>query len=303
MAIIFEETKMHTQLEATIVLLLNQNLEPLERVEVLDIQSNYFNQYERIEDICRVLEEATNILKRFDPNELSSKLRLIPAKLAYYQDDLETTLIADLVALYSDVASAYGAVGDFENSECMALKSYQLAQRLKIRHLQVGAAAEYGAACIGLKKYEQWLAIGEEALALGNYVSTDVVRNNLVSSYSLLGRHDDVIHHSEILARESSFPKLRAASWSRIAQIHVKHQRLPEAEQAFENTLIDLPEIQDDAAIASIVINLIEHGNARQQTVAASHFSRISTKSLSERMNERLALAKQKWQEQLNEYS
>jgi tetratricopeptide (TPR) repeat protein len=287
-------------------------------VEVLDIQSNYFNQYERIEDICRVLEEATTILKRFDPNELSSKLRLIPAKLAYYQDDLETTLIAyvteleyqknselnaDLVALYGDVASAYGAVGDFENSECMALESYQLAQKLKIRHLQVGAAADYGAACIGLKKYEQWLAIGEEALALGNYVSTDVVRNNLVSSYSLLGRHDDVIHHSEILARESSFPKLRAASWSRIAQIHVKHQRFPEAERAFENTLLDLPEIQDDAAIASIVVNLIEHGNARQQTVAASHFSRISTQFLSARMNERLALAKQKWQEQLNEYS
>ncbi len=312
LATIYDETNQLEQLKKIIDNLLQENVEPLQLVEILDLQSNYLLKFEKIVEICQVLEKATEILKAFDPNNLSSKQRLIPAKLAYFKDDIETALnaylieleyqknmipSANLVQLYSDVASTYGAIQDFENSECMALKSYELAQQLKIRHLQVSAVAEYGYACTRLQKNEQWLEIGEATLALGNYEATEVVRNNLVSSYSLLGRSNEVIHHSGILAQESTQPRLRAASWSRIAVIHIKNKDLEQAQVALENTLVELPKIQDNAALTSVIYNLIKHGTKTQQNSAALQISRIQTRDLSAQMKVRLEEAEKIWAE------
>ncbi len=125
----------------------------------------------------------------------------------------------ELVQVLSALGALYDGSGDVQRGLPLHREAWALAQRLGARYAQVGIASNYLWCLSALHLYDEAIAIGEAALALGDYDGSDVLRNNLAWVLWDRGELDRAATHYARLT-ESADPSLRCVAWSKLAEIH-----------------------------------------------------------------------------------
>jgi tetratricopeptide (TPR) repeat protein len=278
---------------------------PLLKLKLLNLQVDILMREDRIPEVLPILQQAVRMTESLFPNELDQNARTIKGKLAFIEGNFEQALKVyeiefehlqhnsyslDFAENLSDMGAIYERLGDFERSLSFYQHSFDIAKTLGARHIQVSTACGILNAHIKLQRSENGIQLGEEMLELGWYRDSDTLRNNLVVAYNLLGFHDDVMRHSEIMAQESPDPRFRAAAWSRMAKIYPESERL-KIEKALEHALEILELVFDHAALASVALNVVSLGNKIQRAQAFQHLERVNVQMISQNSRERLVQA------------
>jgi tetratricopeptide (TPR) repeat protein len=127
----------------------------------------------------------------------------------------------ELIEALTSLGAAFDALGDAARGLPLHEEAYRLAARLDARYAQVAVAVNLLWALSALGRNEEACAIAEEALRLGDYDSTPILRNNLVWCLRELGRIDDAMRVCEELAA-SADPTLALIAKARLIDMHAR---------------------------------------------------------------------------------
>jgi tetratricopeptide (TPR) repeat protein len=118
-----------------------------------------------------------------------------------------------------------------------------------------------------LQRNAEGIAIAHEALALGDYDSTPVLRNNLAWSLTEVGRLTEACTQYEALA-DSADPSLALIARARLLDLYHRLGRADEVPAMAARVVAGLGSTQVGMAHAAAAINLLQHGDDAQAQAA-----------------------------------
>lgn len=232
----------------------------------------------RLEDAAQALHEASLA----DPD--SAELLIDRGKLAQLQGRVAEVIPLleaqrdrlrrdrpgpELVRTLTSLGAAYDEQGDVARGLPLHEEAYRLAKRLGARYAQVDVAVNLLWAFAALKRDEEGIAIAREALALGAYDGTPVLRNNLAWSLNELGRHDEARAEYEALA-DCGDPTLALIARARLVDLYARLGQPARQREAARCAVDALHTTEVPIAHVTAAINLLQHGDdAQVQAVLA----------------------------------
>jgi DNA-binding SARP family transcriptional activator len=171
---------------------------------------------------------------------------------------------SELVSLLASLGAIYDLIGQAETGFKLHQEAAQVAKTIGDKSGQVSVAMNLLWCLMALNRYEEGILIGENALALGEYIHTAVLRNNLGVIYLDLERYAEARVHFEILTQNRDDPTLRCMAWARLARIydHLKLETL--CDQALEDGLALLDQTEYAVAHISVAISVLNLGTDEQ---------------------------------------
>lgn len=108
--------------------------------------------------------------------------------------------------------------GQLEEALALHRESHRRSAELGQRHVQVDAMLNLLNTLCDLGRPEEGLELGEQGLALGNFLGTDGLRANLAAAYKEAGQTGRAISHYRELSETSPDPTLRCTAWCNLAR-------------------------------------------------------------------------------------
>jgi tetratricopeptide (TPR) repeat protein len=157
-----------------------------------------------------------------------------------------------------------GALGRYDEAFSVLHEVWRTAREMGVRQDQVGAATNLLINCIFRGHPEEGLEPATEALGLGEFSNSLMLRNALAAAYRRLDRLNEAIHHYEILAHDSRDLELAAGAWANLADLRsLTHQRSA-ANEALERALETVLGAGSLTARARVLISALNHGSDDQ---------------------------------------
>jgi DNA-binding SARP family transcriptional activator len=179
---------------------------------------------------------------------------------------------SELVSLMTSLGTVYDQMGQPETGFKLHQEARQIAQTIGDKSGQVSVAMNSVWCLIALKRHEEALEVGERALALGEYIHTAVLHNNLGVTYFELERYSEARVHFETLTENRDDPTLRCMAWSRLARIYDKLQLELQRDQALEHGLALLDQTEYFVAHISMATSVLNLGTDDQVTRIKPYF-------------------------------
>lgn len=268
---------------------------PRLRAAALEVISGCYLKQGRLEDAERVAREAIGVARAAGEVRLVQSISAHLASALVYTGRLDEAqaiiepIVADLrergpeldyLIQLDNLAVIYDNTGRSEEALPLHLETLAGVKRLGARFRQVDIALNLLACLIDLGRPEEGLAAAEEALQLGSYEATEMLRNNLARALMDLGRYDEAARHFEVQTRESQDPTLLAIAWARLARIYARLGRERELREALEEALSVATRTEYDLGRAAAVISLLTLGTPEQREAAAQLAERIDRNAL-----------------------
>lgn len=143
-------------------------------------------------------------------------------------------------------------------------RAYRMAKALGTRYGQVAAVQNLLFCLTQLGRGEEGIGPAEEALSLGRFARSDVLRNNLASILQKLGRYEASVPHYEFLAAQAPEPLWRAVAHARLAEAWAKLGRAELVVPALEAALHQLAETDHPFALALVASRVLRFGSPGQ---------------------------------------
>jgi tetratricopeptide (TPR) repeat protein len=229
--------------------------------------------------------------------ELKSSQRSLEMKIAYYTgnyaraceilreniSELETRapstrLVEDLISLGANL----DLQGLHLEAEPIHQQAFEIAKRHGFHAHQVDAALNWLFNTLDTHKAEQVIPYALEALKLGSFDGTDILRLNLGAAFMDLSRHAEAIPQFELLTKESSNPSIRLIAWGRLCAL------FSDPAAALEQVALHLPLTDLAPARARGIIAALEFGNAELQHTAHGYLEQLDVDSLAPHMRAEL---------------
>jgi DNA-binding SARP family transcriptional activator len=164
----------------------------------------------------------------------------------------------------STLGQSMGALGRYDEAFSVLHEVWRTAREMGVRQDQVGAATNLLINCIFRGHPEEGLEPATEALGLGEFSNSLMLRNALAAAYRRLDRLNEAIHHYEILAHDSRDLELAAGAWANLADLRsLTHQRSA-ANEALERALETVLGAGSLTARARVLISALNHGSDDQ---------------------------------------
>lgn len=190
-------------------------------------------------------------------------------------EEMPLALGAQLVSL----GAILDELGRHEEALQAHMEALELARGLGARHQFVNVALNLLECYRYLERFDEAIAIAEEALALGQADGTSVLRNNLAGLLMELGK----LQQAEELTlpnTEVSDPTLRAMAWTRLVRIYAELGQPARLQSALGNTLELAPLTEYPVARIFVATSLLEHGDAHHRQGALELVAGIDAEAL-----------------------
>jgi tetratricopeptide (TPR) repeat protein len=179
---------------------------------------------------------------------------------------------SELVSLLASLGVIYDQIGQAETGFKLHQVAAQVAKTIGDKSGQVSVAMNLLWCLMALNRFEEGILIGENALALGEYIHTAVLRNNLGVIYFDLGRYAEARVHFEILSRNRDDPTLRCMAWARLARIYNHLQLETLRDRALEYGIALLDQTEYAVAYISMAISVLNLGTDEQVLKVKPYF-------------------------------
>jgi DNA-binding SARP family transcriptional activator/tetratricopeptide (TPR) repeat protein len=167
----------------------------------------------------------------------------------------------ELVSALTSLGSGHDGAGRFEQGAACHAEAMHLARQLGTRYAEVESALNLMYSLPELGRRDEAIALGETALALGDYDATPYLLNNLAVLYFGADRLDEAAPLYQRLA-DGAEPTLRCYAWAKLVAIHTRQGRADKARAAIEAGLAALPGTQVYGAHAIVLEAVLLHGDA-----------------------------------------
>lgn len=253
-----------------------------------------FGRFEEAENCGR---QALELIPDDDPAGIRHELSSQMAAALYYQGryaEAEAVLLPSLEILkrdgdpdqlsvmYSNLASIREATAGAASVLELHREAVRLARLAGARHMEVNAVCNLLGSLNVLGRAEEGIEMAREALALGLYDASDMLRANLALGLLQLGEADEAVVHLEYLVKESVEASVRAMAWGRLAGQRAGHGEQSGVHEAVDEALaLGLAaEPAFHACRAYAAIAVLQHGTAEQLARCAEILDTLDSASL-----------------------
>jgi DNA-binding SARP family transcriptional activator len=188
-------------------------------------------------------------------------IALLKSAIAHWRSK---TLSSELVSLITSLGTIYDQMGQPATGLKLHQEANQIAQTIGDKSGQVSVGMNAVWCLLALDRREQALEVGEKTLALGEYIHTAVLRNNLGVTYFELERYVEARDHFELLTENRDDPTLRCMAWSRLARIYDKLHLESDRDQALVQGLALLDQTEYFVAHISMATSVLNLGTDQQ---------------------------------------
>lgn len=243
---------------------------PDTRIKALVVQADVALLQGRLGDAALLQAQITEV----DPD--ASEAVHLACKLAYYGGRFDEVVALmggrvrllrreapglELVSALTGLGSGHDGAGRFEQGAACHAEAMHLARQLGTRYAEVESALNLLYSLPELGRRDEAIALGEAALALGDYDATPYLLNNLAVLYFGADRLDEAAPLYERLAAGAE-PTLRCYAWAKLVAIHTRQGRADKARAAIEAGLAALAGTQVYGAHAIVLEAVLLHGDA-----------------------------------------
>lgn len=247
--------------------------EPACRVQTLVLLADLAIQQGRLDDARRWAGEAAVI----DPEERT--LLMVQGRLHFEAGDFDGNIALveqhllpllrreapgeELVSTLSTLGVAHDSAGRPAQGLPLHEEALATARALGARHAEVDATLNLLWTLPDLGRHEEAIALGQRALALGDFDGTPALMNNLAFLYWDLGRLDE----AEPLYRQltgAADPSVRCFAGAKLITLAARRGLAAETHAAIESGLAALQHTQLYRAHAVVVVSVLEAGNPAQ---------------------------------------
>ncbi len=242
----------------------------------------------------KAIELARTALKlQLNNAQLKSSQRSLKMKICYYTGDYaraceilreniaeletrapSTRLVEDLISLGANL----DLQGLHFEAEPIHQQAFEIAKRHGFHAHQVDAALNWLFNTLDTHKAEQVIPHALEALNLGSFDGTEILRLNLGAAFVDLERQDEAIMQFELLTTESLNPSIRLIAWGRLCAL------FSDPGEALEQVALHLPLSDLAPARARGIVAALGFGNAELQEIARGYLEGLDLNLLAPHM-------------------
>jgi DNA-binding SARP family transcriptional activator/tetratricopeptide (TPR) repeat protein len=248
-----------------------------------------------LEEAQQGADQAERLLGQADESELGLQLQMLRHTILIRQgraaeafDGLAPHLerlrrgppSAELASMLIALATWHLDQGRYAEGREASREALEIARQGKAHPHQVYAASNLLVAGFRLSCPEEAFPAAEEALALGQYEGTNLLRANLATAYLRLERYAEALSHAQVLIREAQGTFLEGTAWAILADSLWGLGRREEAQQALERCLELLPHTQVAGVSARILMTLCRLGDDAQLQRAQPFLAALAPHSL-----------------------
>jgi DNA-binding SARP family transcriptional activator/tetratricopeptide (TPR) repeat protein len=257
---------------------LEEALAPEDRARTLVVQARLAFQAGSASRAADLLTEA----ERSNPRDaealrLRTQLALVGGDSGSLAQALEAEILAlrnapptaSLVGALTSLGAIHDENGAPERGLPLHHEALMLARRLNARSQHVDVAINMLWCLTALPgRSGDGFAIGEEALALGEYDGSDTLRNNLAWAYADAGRLDDALRLYRRLT-ECGDPTLACIAWSKVVDLEARRRGAHGiATDSVDRMLHAMARTDFYVAHASAIVAALNHGTDEQARLA-----------------------------------
>ena len=177
---------------------------------------------------------------------------------------------ADLAGALTSLATTLDSQGELERGLPLHEEAMAIASRLGARYVEVEAASNRVWSLDELNRLDEAIAVGEHALALGEYDATPYLLSNLAYVYLRVQRLDDAEGAYSRLASGSD-ASIACVACGKLADVAARRGNTVAAQAAVQTALGWLPRTQIYTAQVSAIIAAVRHGSDEQARAALAH--------------------------------
>ncbi len=253
---------------------LEEAIAPADRARALVVQARLAYQAGsaiRAADLLSEAEQSSPL--DADLLRLRTQLALVAGESRGLADALRSEIAAlrsapprpALINALTSLGAIHDESGEPERGLPLHQEALALARKLNARSVQVDVAINLLWCLTALPgRAADGFAIGEEALALGEYDGSDTLRNNLAWAYADAGRLPEALALYRTLTGCGD-PSLACIAWSKMVDIQARLDAGLEARNAAIDQLLQAMERTDFyVAHASAVVAVLNHGSDEQ---------------------------------------
>lgn len=246
--------------------------EPSGRLQALVLLADLAIQQGRLADAEAHVSEAAVI----DPEDRA--LLMLRGRLAYEAGDFDGNLALlqpllarlrreppseDLVSLLTTLGTTHDSAGRPGQGLPFHEEALATARALGARHAEVDATLNLLWTLPDLGRVDEAIALGEQALALGEYDGTPALMNNLAYLYWAQGRHAEAepLYHR---LSEADDPTVRCFAWAKCIALAAQRGDTAGTDAAIRAALATLPLTDAYRAHAVVMVAVLQHGNGPQ---------------------------------------
>lgn len=209
----------------------------------------------------RVLKELVRPQEAADVLEVVvERLRGAPPSLMLVQ------FLTSLASLYDDLGRPAGALP-------LHLEALDLARALGARYHQVEVCVNLLFCYAELGRHDDAVDLAEEALALGSYDNTPILRNNLAANHFEAGRFAEALAHYRPLVDRHDQPYIRTIALARCAEIHARAGDVVRARSYLDGALDAVPTTDYAVSLGRVAIAVLRFGSDAQVARLGSQVS------------------------------
>lgn len=250
--------------------------EPAVRQQALVLQADLAIQQGRLDEAAALVAAAAAV----DPADRA--LGMVQARLAFEQGRFDEhvaqlqALLAGLrreppgellVQALTALGTGFDALGRTAEGLACHEEALATARALGARHAQVDATVNLLWSLPDLGRHEEAIALGEQALALGDYDGTPALLNNLAFLHWDQGRFDAAEPLYERLSATED-PTVRCFAWAKRIALAARRGDAQACSAAIEQALATLGQTEMYRAHAIVMVAVLAHGDAAQRTRA-----------------------------------
>lgn len=310
LATALEEQASYAEAQALVASALPQVDDPRTRAYGLMLLARLRLMAGEPEEAQQVADQAERLLGQADESELGLQLQILrhhilirQGRVAEAFDGLAPHLerlrhgppSAELASVLIALATWNLDQGRYAEGWAVSQEALEIARQGKAHLHQVYAASNLLVAGFRLSCPEEAFPAAEEALALGQYEGTNLLRANLATAYLRLERCAEALLHAQILIRDAQGTFLEGIAWAILADSLWELGRQEEAQQALERCLERLPHTQVAAVSARILSTLCRLGDDAQLQWAQPFLAALTPHLLSPASRAELAQALERW--------
>lgn len=247
--------------------------EPAVRQQALVLQADLAVQTGRLDEAGRLAAEAESL----DAGDHG--LRTVQARLAFERGDFERhiaigqALLAELrrqppgealVQVLTNLGTGHDALGRTEAGLAFHEEALATARALGARHAEVDATVNLLWSLPDLGRHDEAIALGTQALALGDYDGTPALLNNLAFLHWDRGDFAAAEPLYERLSHTED-PTVRCFAWAKRVALAARRGDAAACDAAIESALATLAATEMYRAHAVVMVAALTHGNAAQR--------------------------------------